>query len=410
LAFWGQHSDIVSYYGWTKDLLENGPIGFYDRTIPDTMRPGYPPVTYYIFWLNGTVHEAIWEMLWFINLKISAFPSNLIFWWESKLGWYYLNKIAPILADAGITYVLYKIVSLLKERRSGLIAAGFFALLPPFWYSTAVWGQTDSIYILPMLLSFYFLVRKSPYPSVIFYGLAVLTKPTVLFTAPIFFFWWLKGRNLKEIVASVLIILGMVFLLYYPFHPHGTLTWVPNFYKYSLRGELDYITANAFNLWGLLYGFGEVSNKTLLLGIPLNLWGYCTYIFFLLLLVSKIIKDKINNSKYWFLALGASSFAAFMLLPAMHERYFYPAAVLLVILAALNRNLAKVFWPVVIISFVNLYHFWWYPRIPLFIDILSNKLVEKFIVFVNVFLFFYLFAFTLTRNKRSLKVDGGKNI
>jgi len=408
LAFWGQHSDIDTYYWWSKDLLINGMDGFYDRYITNTIRALYPPVTSYIFWFNGIIHEAIWKILWFINLKISFFPSNLIFWWESKFSWYYLNKLPAILADIGIIYILYKIVTLIKSRRLGIIAAGLFAFLPPFWYNSAVWGQIDSIYMLPVLLACYFLIKKNFYLPIIFYGLAVFTKPIVLFTAPIFLLWWLKGRSFREIFISILIILGQVFLLYYPFHRQDTLVWAFQFYRRNLIGELHYINANAFNLWGLLFGFGEVSYKKLFLQIPLNLWGYLAYLLSLSLVIYKVVKSKINDPRYWFLAMASSSFSAFMFLPAMHERYFYPAIVILVILVTLYKKLNKVFWPIVFIHLINLYHFWWYPRVAILIKLFSNMYIERLVVLINIILFYWLFSFTLSNNSKRRSYEAEK--
>ena len=400
-AFWGQHSDIVNYYWWSKDLLLNGMNGFYDRNIVNAMRATYPPITSYIFWLNGVIHEMIWKILWFINLKVSFFPSNLIFWWESKLGWYYLNKLPAIIADVGIAYVLYKIVAYLRNKRLGILAAGLFMFLPPFWYSSAIWGQTDSLFILPMLLSIYFLIKGNHYGAIILYGISIFTKPTALFIAPVFLLWWLKGRSFKEILNSITILVVGMLLLYLPFHPNNTLSWVFQFYNLSLKGELFYINANAFNLWGLLYGFKEVSYKIQILQIPLYVWGYALYIMSLVLVVYKIISAKIINNNLWLLALTTSSFGAFMFLPAMHERYFYPTIVLFVILVMLYKELGRIFWPVIFIYFVNLYHLWWYPNVPILVNLFSNLYIEKLFIFINIYLYSYMFIFTLLHFRRS---------
>src|SRR3989344_3943691 len=158
LAFWGQHSDIVNYYWWSKHLLQYGLNGFYDNNIVNAMRATYPPITSYIFWLNAYMHEIIWKFAWLINSKISFFPSNFILWLESAKGWYYINKLPAILSDLGIIYVLFKLVVLIKTKKSALWATSIYAFLPPFWYNSALWGQTDSIYALPLLLAFYFLI------------------------------------------------------------------------------------------------------------------------------------------------------------------------------------------------------------------------------------------------------------
>jgi len=402
LSFWGEHSDIVNFYWWAMDIYNNGFNGFYDRTIANAMRATYPPISNYILWLVALMHGFFWKIFWFLNIKISIFPSNLMYWWESKYGWYFLNKLPIVLADTGVVWVIYKIVEILKNKKSALIASSLFAFLPTFWYGSAIWGQTESLFMLPVLLAFYFLINKKNYTSIFFYVVSVFIKPTVFVIFPIYILWWLKKRRIKEIVISVAASSAFAYLLYYPFHPTNTILWAANFYRTGLGGELNYIQANSFNFWSLIFGFENIQDKMKFLSIPLDLWGYILYLISITPITIKLLRYKNIDSKAWLLVTVLVAFAAYMFLPRMHERYLYPAILFLIPVVVLFKELKTFFWSVTTIYLINLYHFWWYPEIPTLVNILSNSIVERTIIMINVFLFFYLYSFTL-RKDLSLK-------
>jgi len=183
---------VIDFYWWTRDLVFNGFSGFYDRNIANAVRPIYPPVTSYLFWLAGISHEFFLKFLWFLNIHIKVFPSNLIFWMESPNGWIVFNKLPAILCDMGIIYVLYLFGKSLKGEKAGIYAACLFAFVPVFFYNSSLWGQTESIFALPMLSAFYLLYKKRIKSSMVFYTLAMLTKPTAFFRLPIFIYWLLR--------------------------------------------------------------------------------------------------------------------------------------------------------------------------------------------------------------------------
>lgn len=391
LALLAEHGDVINYYWWSKDLLNRGLLGFYDRNIANAMRPTYPPVTSFIFWGSAVLHELIWQISWFLNAQIAIFPSNFIFWLESAKGWYFVNKIPAILADLGIIYLLFEFVKDLKDKKAAYLASLLFAFSPPFWYSSSLWGQTDSIYALTMLGAFYLLYKKKRTLSIFLYSLSILTKPTSLFALPAFALWWLKGAKIRDFYYAVIVGVGTLIILYLPFHPEGLLGWIINFYYKSLGGELNYIVANAFNFWGLIHGFNDVVETSPFLGLPSHIVGYLGY---LVVIIPTIYltwsRMKLDPTKVLFLAV-LFSFFAFLILPRIHERYFYPTLLLLVPLAALDAKLRKVFWALSGIHLVNLYHFWWMPRIEVLVNVLSNRLIESFLIVLNISLFLWLF-------------------
>ncbi len=403
VSFLAEHGDVVNYYWWSKDLLLHGLNGFYDRNIANAMRPTYPPVTSYLFLMAGYLHEAVRNILWFLNVHVSIFPSNLIVWIESDHGWYVFNKLPAIFSDLGIIALLYFFVRDLRDKKSGFIAASLFSFVPVFWYNSSLWGQTDSVFALPMLGAFYALYKGKIKLSVLLYGLAILTKPTCFFALPIFAFWLIKKSSLRELLSSIVVFALEVLLLYLPFHPQNLLSWVFTFYKHSLGGELNYMVANAFNFWALVFGFDNRPDTSSFLGMPANLVG--NIIFLLFVGASGYIfwkYKKISIEMVLFLA-ALVSFCAFLFLPRMHDRYFYPVLVLLIPLTVTGKKMMYIFWTLATLHLINLYHFWWVPKIPFLVILFSNFVVEKSLIVVNIFVFLFMICIFRKEYVKNLK-------
>lgn len=385
----GEHGDVINYYYWAKDIWQNGIFGFYDRNIANAMRPTYPPVTSYLFYLIGGLHQLIWQILWFINSLIIFFPSNLIFWWESERGWYFINKLPSVVADLGIVFTIYKFTLKLFNKRLALIGASIFAFLPTFWYTSALWGQTDSVYALFLILAFYLLFKKNFILSFVIYGLAILTKPTPIFPLAIYLIFWLRNVGFKKGLLSIIIFLTITLFLYLPFHPNNLVPWIIQFYHRSLGGELSYIVANSFNIWGLLFGFKNVADTTLIFNVPAYTWGYFLFILLSIPILFKsfICKD-INKLMIYASTL---SFAAFLVLPRMHERYFFPTLLLMLVPALKDKQLMTTFLVLTTLHLVNLYHFWWIPKVDFLIWIFSQKSIEALLILFNIGLFALLY-------------------
>lgn len=398
VSFLGEHGDVVAYYWWGQDLLKHGLLGFYDRNIVNAVRPIYPPVTTYLFLLAAYIHQVVYQFFWFLNVRISLFPSGLINWMESDHGWYFFNKLPAIFADLGIIRLLYLFVKKISDEKKGLLAASIFAFTPAFWYNSAVWGQTDSVFALPMLGAFYALSLNKTKTSLFLIGLSLLTKPTAVFVLPVYLIWFLKKAKLSDFLPGILILLAEIFILFLPFHPSNLPEWILLFYKRTLGGELGYLVANAFNFWALFFGFDNRPDTSLFLGIPANIFGYAAYSVSLGISLYATWKQK-ADTKLFLLAAVAVTFAAFIFLPRMHERYFYPALISMVPLAAISDKFRKFFWFLSTIHLINLFHFWWVPRLDVFIYLFSINWVEKLLIVANIGLFAAIFFRLLKRQK-----------
>lgn len=389
VSFLGYHGDVNDFYWWTRDLIQKGIPWFYDRYIANATQPIYPPVTSYLFYISGILHEISLSLLWFLNIHIRIFPSNLIFWMESPAGWYIFNKIPAILCDLGITYVLYLFAADLKDKKAGMTAALLFAFVPVFWYNSALWGQTESVFALPMITAFYMLYKNNVKSSMVLYTLALLTKPTALFPFPVFVYWLLKKGVCKQILIGLLYSIFVVLVLYFPFHPENLISWIISFYSRSLNGVLGYTVANAFNLWALVFGFDNRPDSSLFLGIPANIFGYIIFTLIIVSIAFLLFRKK-EKTNLILLAAAIVSFSAFLFLTRMHERYFYPSLVFMIPLAAFDKRVRRLFWISSSVHLVNLYHFWWMPKVYFLIALLSSHFVEKTIILLNIFTFLYL--------------------
>jgi Gpi18-like mannosyltransferase len=403
VSFLGHHGDVNDFYWWTRELVEKGFAGFYDHNIANATQPIYPPVTSYLFWLSGLAHNAFWHAAWFLNVTFKVFPSNFIFWLESPPGWYVFNKLPAIFCDLGIIHVLYLFVKKIKDEKAGLLAAKIFAFLPIFWYNSSLWGQTESVFALPMLASFYLLYKRKIKSSMLVYTLALLTKPTAFFAFPIFVYWLFDRGKVKEILFGTLFSVFMILLLYFPFHPRGIIPWIISFYSGSLSGVLGYMVANAFNFWALFFGFDNRPDTSLFLGIPANVFGKIIFGLFTLLPIAIFVKRKINTQTV-LLTAAILSFAAFMFLPRMHERYFYPVLVLMLPVAAIDKRIRNIFWFFSTIHLINLYHFWWVPKIPILVNLLSNIWIEKGLLVLNFGFFIYFIYIYLKYYARNYQI------
>jgi Gpi18-like mannosyltransferase len=240
-----------------------------------------------------------------------------------------------------------------------------------------------------MLAAFYFLHKGRVKTSIFMYGLAILSKPTALFALPIFIFWLLKKSRFSDLLLGFSIFILQVLILYFPFHPNNLIMWVILFYRRSLSGELGYMVANAFNFWALIFGFDNRPDTSLFLGIPANLLGNTVYAVFVLFSFVMLLKRNLKTTSI-LLMTSILLFSAFMFLPRMHDRYFYPVLIMLIPTAAIDKKIRNIFWFVSTIHLINLYHFWWIPKINILINVLSNKLFENILIMSNIIIFIYL--------------------
>lgn len=384
------HGDTIDSLNWGKNLYAIKTLGFYYRDTPDAGPPNYPPGYYLLLSTNQYTYESVKTVLWKINTSVKLFPSNIYIWFESDQGKIFFNKLPSIFSDLAIGYLIYLILINLKKKKLAKLSAALFLFSPPIWYNSTLWGQTESMFALPLVWSFYeTYIKKRVNFGIILFMISLLIKPTAVFISPIFIYLWIRSKDYKRMLYGAFIALFIFFLTHVPFEPTETFSFILNLYRYQIREILSYLVANAFNLWSLVYGFEPRPETILFLGVPANIVGFAIYVLVLFLLIKRLNKE--SEIKPILLSLVILSLASFFFLTRMHERYFYLVLLFLAPLVGLDKNLKKVFIILSTVHLINLYHYWWVPNIDILVKIFSNSYIEKLLSITNFVIFLLLF-------------------
>ncbi len=388
--------DVNNHIVWAKDLIERGFSGFYEKQSSEvygTLRPNYPPLSLFIFYIFYPLQKIVHSVVWFLNLNIPIFPSNLIFFIEKKLFLAGMFKLPAIFSDLGIAYLVYLIAKnppaggLPKNKKLHLIASSLVLFNPAFIFNSALWGQIDAIPIFFVLLAVYWLYYKKNYIlSGIWFMVALLIKPTALVFLPLFMVLFYQKFGLRKSLIALAINNLVFWLSFFPFYKVGNLLLYPYmtyFYGILQTQSLPYVTNGAFNFWVLITGFAGIPDTSY------RIWGYLiTGIFFILILIN-YLKSK-EQLPAFFSAVFLGAFASFLFLTKMHERYTLLLLPFLLLATIADKKLLKWFVLLSGVSFLNHYHSWPVPKIEAFLTVLRSPIIYTFISLFNLLLFFYL--------------------
>lgn len=376
LAPFAFHSDLTTNTIWGIYAKEFGLRGYYDwLSFGNYARPEYPPLSTLLFMCIRYLWQGIFNFLWFLNVNIPVFPSNLVTWFDNY-GNLFLLKFPGILGDIGIGYLIYKFT---KSK----ILASFYLFNPAVIYLSSVWGQTESFVGFFALLSLTFLIQKKYLKSALSFFISFMTKATMLPVVAVAAVVAIKNKiKLGQTAAVLAILFVSLNVIGYLFTDHAYISWIISSYfsKFIIGPyNLGYLNLNAFNFWGLITGFER---------IPVALYLLPAWIISLVFL--GIILYKLYRRGNIFFACLLTFFASFLFLPKMHERYMYPVFIFFPFVLAKFPGLKKVFYLSSFIFLVNLYHWWWVPYIPGLVSFFDLELVERGLSLVNLGAFGYL--------------------
>ena len=232
-------------------------------------------------------------------------------------------KLVSMLFDAGSAAWVYKIVRIkYPQGAAPLLGGAIFFSLPTVWLNSAWWGQADGIYTFFVLACLYFLLRERPLPAMIFFGVAVSFKLQAAFFAPFLLLLALKGRIPWRYLLSVpLVYLALMLPAVLAGRPLiDTLT-----VYLAQAGTFHQLTMNAPSLYAFISN--DWYEPAALLGLGLTALLALAWALFYA-----------RRVKTWtpeILVMCATVSALMMpfFLPKMHERYFYLADGMLLLLA-----------------------------------------------------------------------------
>lgn len=395
LSFGDYHPDLRNHLDWGKRFWQYGPRNFYTASVWSFSSPNQPPATMYLWAGINKLNDYIFNLFWQINLKIPAFPSKLITFLESNL-YPFLVKTPSVLAEIGIGILIFKLILRIGfERKKAFLGSILFLFNPVVIYNSSVWGQTDGIINFFALLGLYLMTSKKYFWGIIAVFSSFYFKLSLLIFLPLLLvFLWTRKADVLKIAGGILVSLLIFLMLNLPFAKASFFGWLNFLYIGKiLGGQGNMLTANAFNLWAIIFGIDFSRPDTgLWLGVSYKLWGEILFALSYLLIIKQVIENK-NKSWVFFLGFALVTFFSFLFLSNMHERYLYPALPYLAILSGVGVINVWLYVTVSIIHLLNLYNLWFYPRIDEIINflefgkIITIRILSGFLFFIGIYLF-----------------------
>lgn len=376
----GFHVDILSNAGWGEWIYKNGPKGFYDNSIWVYSWPTQLPLVNLLYAFSFSLFE--WLKTLFVNIStfiaLHRLAPTYFIWWFDFTRWFGMEKftsfwtgatgfntgalislkLLSVLADIAIGIFIFFLAG--KDRLRGLLLSSLYLILPFSWYLGSVWGQTDQVSFVPLLLSFLAIATGQVVFAPILFLISLAIKPTVLIFAP-FFIWlyFIYRPKLYEILMGGVFVVAAVLILVTSFTDKNVLVFGEElFEKVFLKSEFR-VSTNAFNFWHILIGARALNENAPFLFIPAKIWGYLA---FLILNVLAFRSAKEKTMKDLFVALFIVGAGGWLFLTNMLGRYFF-AGVVFGLMLLINRPKLLPYWLCVsLIFFLNLYNEWWFPE------------------------------------------------
>lgn len=393
---WTFHADVTATYWWGIYATKYPWQGFYDwLNFSAHSRPDQPMLNIYYDWIIRQIYLICYKVIWFINVNVPLFPSKLMIWY-SESGNQILLKLPMVLADIALIYFSYKFIHIYFSKKASKIVALILALYLPLIYNSAIWGSGDSIVNLFGLLSIYFVWQRKYTISLLLFLFSVLYKPSLLIWTPIIILISIKNKpKLNNIIITLVSSLIFIYLICFPFIPQGAnpASWFVNVMQTRiLPGYMPHLTANAMNLWGLIYGLTpKFDNLILLNTISARNLSFLICLPFYIFQLYKFYRN--FNFKNLLLILVTFTLTTFSFMTRMHERYSYPALIPLFLLCFYDHRFLKYFVLLSITHTYNVLCAWWFP------SLLNNYLLTALTGIINIYITLKLIFIKTPDNK-----------
>lgn len=315
----GFDTDINCFLAWSSRVYQTGFGNFYTQeTFCD-----YPPGYIAVLWLVGALRALFGQM------DGGVFAVLLV-------------KLPNIFADVLACLLLYRFAESRISERGAIVLTSLYALNPAVILDSAGWGQTDGLLSLLLIGALVLASSGKWMRCLAVYALAVLVKPQALLFAPLgimvlgieFARSEDKPRTAKHMLGGIALALAIWVGLSMPFAISQVSESMPGaptalqpviwlFEKYfNTLGSYSYYTVSACNFWDLIgLNWVEIAEGT-------SQWlGWAAYAAAFVFALVMYIKAKSGKKIYLIGAAMLSIMFAFGL--KMHERYIFPAIILL---------------------------------------------------------------------------------
>lgn len=409
LSSLAHHGDLNNNISWGKLASERGLTNYYESEGWPYSAPNQPPLSIIMFSSLYSIWKPTPAFIWDLNLKLRVFPSKWIWFWDEK-GSTILIKTTAIIADLGISYLIYRYIKRKKNEKLAFLIALVWLLNPITWYNSSVWGQSDPIVNFFGLLSILLLLDRKLIFSLPLMVVSILFKGSLGIFIPVYLIISLIQKyKVKEWIIAALGSIFVVIASSIWFHPRADLLiWIFNLYqKRILPGEIGDLTANAFNFWNILKG-NRVLDSIVYFGVTARVWGFVIFSVITVISLIKLIKVKLTDEKV-FQLLVLVGFASFLFLTRVHERYLYPIFPFLTLLLAYNKKYIPIYIITSVVFLLNMFNLWWFPNIPFLFNLMqsNNGLITIILSYINILFFLYFFVSFLSSdtNTKVVKIN-----
>ena len=334
--------DVNLFQSWGKHIVADGIPNFYANASAYSL--DYPPLYMYFLWFNTLLAK------WF-GLTGTA-------------GHVMLTKLPSILADIAIGWVIYKMADKKISKNWIIFFIALWVMNPLSMLDSAAWGQVDSILALLCLLMVWFISKDKYIIASVMFGLAVILKPQGIFMLPIIGFALLrrlfknkevpKARTLILILQCILVAAGTIIVVALPFG----VKMSPNFFEWLVRLYIGTAngykgaTVNSYNFYYVLKQNWTTDSNTFIFGMSYFTFGMIMIVVSCVIVWVLYQFTKREDRLMPFLLSATLVYMVTMFGPRMHERYFFPCAVLL-LAAVLYSNNKILLWIYAVLTGVN---------------------------------------------------------
>ncbi|MBI2085767.1 hypothetical protein HYT74_00335 [Candidatus Daviesbacteria bacterium] len=365
--------DMTDWQAWSARIAEVTPLHFYNPNYFADYFPGY----LYMLWFLG---KSFYILL----------PHLSVFSIEFEI---YL-KLFTNLFDLGTAYYIYKIVYR-YQHKFALIAPIFYLANPALVFNSSVWGQVDGILAFFLVYSAYCLIElKKAYRSNFFSALSIIIKPQGLAIFPVMIIYLLSNFNFKK-YFSLLIIPALLILLSLPFFLKDPILGLLHLFQKSAN-TYPYTSMFSYNFWSFA-GWWK-PDSTRFLDLTFQTWGIAFYLTSLIFISLPLIFRRNQDNFSIYFALALASFAFFLFLTRIHQRYLFPFFSFLLITTFIKNSLKlkTIYIALSLIHFINLWYVYYYYNYVYLNPKFSSLLIYKFLsANYNLFTLLNLFGFGL---------------
>ncbi|MBQ8091177.1 MAG: DUF2029 domain-containing protein [Pyramidobacter sp.] len=246
----------------------------------------------------------------------------------------YWIKLISVFFDIVLAFSAMQLVGRFTDRAWRKLLAFFLVLFwPTVVLNGSLWGQCDSIYSALLLLGLWLILADRPWAGVAAMGAAFAFKLQAVFLLPMLLLFWIAGKlkwyhlaafplvNLVLVLPAVLAGRGLFDALTVGFQQTGSIGDALNYNSPSVFAFFRYIqNAQAASRVGI------VAAALVLVLLALVVWYY----------------RRSLNDRVLLLCAVIMSIAVPFFLPHMHDRYFFCADMMTLVLACTELWLAPI--------------------------------------------------------------------